>query len=202
MNTPVRVVRLLALGAAVTSILSGCSESPQVNFVAAPPGPADLGPATGLSTPPQDAIVFDLKYRAQTGGADDLTYYSFWGYGGSKEETEGSSFLQDVRKKTSDLYYVSNYAFKDRKWSAIEYHGKQVSALYFDLDADGKLDENERIAPTRKGDRGFEFITPDFLNAQENGHKVLCRTLLVVNFYDGSSEPNCMWSPAALLEGT
>ena len=74
-------------------------------------------------------------------------------------------------------------------------------ALYFDLNADGKLSENERILPTRKADQGVEFITPDFVQPVEGGGQTLCRVLLRVNFYQGSSEPNCMWSPAALLEG-
>jgi hypothetical protein len=38
-----------------------------------------LGPATGLSTPPPEAVVFDLKYRPQTGGADDIAYHALSG---------------------------------------------------------------------------------------------------------------------------
>ena len=138
---------------------------------------------------------------AQTGGADDIAYHAFYGYGGGDEETRTNTFLQDVRKRASSLHYVCNFALTGRKWAAVEYHGRQACALYFDLNADGKLSENERILPTRKADQGVEFITPDFVQPVEGGGQTLCRVLLQVNFYKGNSEPNCMWSPAALLEG-
>ncbi|HWH71646.1 MAG TPA: hypothetical protein VNT26_19895, partial [Candidatus Sulfotelmatobacter sp.] len=176
----VRVVQLLAVCAAVPVLLLGCSNSPSApaTIVAAPPGPTDLGPASGLSTPPADAIVFDLKYRPQTGAADDIPYRSYWGYGGSEEETKTNSFLQEVRTKASRLHYVNNFSFTGRKWAAVEYQGQQASALYFDLNADGKLGENERIPPTLKTDQGFAFITPDFMHSPEDGSPTLCRVLL------------------------
>ena len=124
-----------------------------------------MGPAIGLSTPPAEAVVFDLKYRPQTGGADDIAYHAFYGYGGSDEETKTNPFLQDVRKKASSLHYVCNFALTGRKWAAVEHHGRQACAFYFDLNADGKLSENERILPTRKAEQGVEFITPDFVQA-------------------------------------
>lgn len=201
MNKPLRVIVLGTFCAAVAILLPGCGKPVSTTFVAAPPGPADLGPATGLSTPPSEAIVFDLKYRPQTGGADDIAYNAFYGYGGSDTETTTDPFLQDVRKKASSLHYVCNFALSGRKWSAVEYHRRQASALYFDLNADGKLSDNERILPTRKAEQGVDFITPDFVQRTESGGQTLCRVLLRVNFYSGNSEPNCMWSPAALLEG-
>ena len=201
MNKLLRVTVAGASCAAVAILLPSCGGPPSTTFVAAPPGPANLGLATGLTAPPPEAVVFDLKYRAQTGAADDIDYRSFYGYGGADEETKTEPFLQDVRKKAPSLHYVCNYALTGRKWAAVEYHGRQASALYFDLNADGKLSENERILPTRKAAQGVEFITPDFVQAMEGGGQMLCRVLLQVSFYPGSSEPNCMWSPAALLEG-
>jgi hypothetical protein len=201
MNTPLRVTVVLTFCAAAAILLPGCGGPSSTTFVAAPPGPADLGPATGLSTPPTEAVVFDLKYRPQTGSPDDIDYHSFWGYGGSDGETKMDPFLQDVRKKASSLHYVCNLALTGRKWAAVEYHRRQACALYFDLNADGKLSESERILPTQKADQGVEFITPDFLQPTEGGGQTLCRVLLRVNFYKGSSEPNCMWSPAAVMEG-
>jgi hypothetical protein len=91
MKVPVRVILLVVMGAAVAVVLLGCGRPPSITLVPAPPGPADLGPATGLSTPPWDAVVFDLKYRAQTGSADDLQYHSYWGYGGSCGVSWGGS---------------------------------------------------------------------------------------------------------------
>jgi hypothetical protein len=89
-----------------------------------------------------------------------------------------------------------------RNWAAVEYRDRQAYALYFDLNADGKLSENERIPPTRKMNQGVEFITPDFVQPAEDGRQTLCRVLLNVDFYGGSDQPNCMWSPAALMEGS
>lgn len=180
-------------------ILAGCS--PSVTCVPAPPGPEDLGPAAGLSTPPSNAVAFDLKYLPQTGAAGDIQYFSYWGFGGSDAEARTNSFLQDVRKAASSLHYVQSPSFAGRRWAAVEYHHHQATAFYFDLNADGKLGEGERILPTRKVSQGLEFITPDFIQPLEGGGQTLCRVLLQVNFY-GGSEPNCMWSPAALLEGT
>jgi hypothetical protein len=201
MNKPLRVTLVRDFCAAIAILLAGCGAPISPTFVAAPPGPADLGPATGLSAPPADAVVFDLKYRPQTGGADDIAYHAFYGYGGSDEETRTDPFLQDVRKKASRLHYVCNFALTGRKWAAVECHNRQAGAFYFDLNADGKFSENERILPTRIAEQGIEFITPDFVQPVENGRQTLCRVLLQVNFYKGSSEPNCRWSPAALLEG-
>jgi hypothetical protein len=203
MKKPLRVLVLLPLLAAGVALISGCSQAPPLTFTAAPPGPEDLGPATGLSTPAAEAVVFDLKYRAQTGGPDDISYHSFWGYGGPDSETKTNAFLQAVRDKASGrLYYTCNYTLKSRKWSAVEYHGRQASALYFDLNADGRLADHERIPPTRRENDAIEFITPDFTQTLEGGGQTLCRVLLNVRFYEGNSEPNTMWSPAALLEGT
>ena len=202
MNKLLRVALLPVVCAAAAVSLSGCGKSTPIALTPAPPGPADLGPAAGLSTPPAGAVVFDLKYRAQTGGAEDIPYNSFWGYGGGQdEETKTNAFLAEVRQKASHLYYVCNSSFTGRKWAAVEFHGRQASALYFDLNADGKFEEDERILPTRQTGQGVEFITPDFMQSLAGGGQTFCRVLLQVNFYQGSSEPNCMWSPAALMEG-
>jgi hypothetical protein len=82
----------------------------------------------------------------------------------------------------------------------VEYRRGQALALYFDLDGDGRLGENERILPTRKEGQAIEFITPDFMHHLEGGGQVLCRTLLQVTFHE-DSRPTNLWSPAAVLEG-
>jgi hypothetical protein len=202
MNKPLRVVLLLIVCVAIAAILATRLKPLSPTLVEAPPGPADLGPATGLSTPMADAIVFDLRYIPQTGAADDIEYHGYWGYGRSTREPQNKSFLQDVRKKATRLYLVENPSFKGREWAAVEYKNRRALAFYFDLNADGKLQEIERIPPTRKTDQGLDFITPDFVQALEAGGETLTRALLRVDFYQGSSEPNCMWSPAAVMEGT
>ncbi len=199
MNKIVRRALVSASCLTLASFITGCSGPDSVTLVEAPPGPTDLGPASGLSTPPAGAVVFDLKYLPQTGAKDDIQYRSYWGFGGATEEVKTDPFLQEVRQKASGLSFVQQPSFKGRKWAAVEYQGRRATALYFDLNADGKLQDNERIPPTRKTPQGFEFITPDFIQPLDGGGSMLCRVLLQANFY-GGGEPNCMWSPAALLE--
>jgi hypothetical protein len=204
MQKPFRVILLVGLCAAIGASIVGCGKPGSVTLVPAPPGPTDLGPAIECGTPSTDAIVFDLKYVAQTGDPNEIQYHSYWGYGGSTAEARTNSFLQDVRQRVAGAYEVNNPSLPDRQWAAVEHSGRQASAFYFDLNADGKLADNERILPTRKEGEGIEFITPDFLQRSKAGAggQLLCRVLLQVNFYGGSEHPNCMWSPAALLEGT
>lgn len=201
MKTPARPGLLLAICGAVGLCLCGCNDSPSgpTSLVLAPPGPADLGPATDLGTPPPGAAVFELAYRPQRGANDEPQYHSFWGYGGGEDEAKQDPFLQDVRKKGSRIHPVKS-PFKGREWAAVEYGSQKAFALYFDLDADGRLSDNERIQPSRKEHQEVQFITPDFMNRQPDGTECLCRVLVQVNFWN--SQPNCMWSPASLLEGT
>lgn len=177
---------------------------PEVDaLVPAPPAAEDTAPPTGLSDVPADAVVFDLEYRPETGGKDDMPYHSFWGFGGS--DTETSPFLEEVRQKAKTFSKVQNPLLQGRSHAAVEHVGRKMVAFYFDLNADGKLTENERIPPTRKSGDSVDFITPDFIitNTVEGAGKseVKFRALLQVGFYGDGSEPNFMWSPAAVLEG-
>ena len=46
------------------------------------------------------------------------------------------------------------------------------------------------------------FVTSDFSMARESGQPVPYRVKLAVSFYGEQDEPQCMWSPACILEGT
>jgi len=171
-----------------------------VTLSPAPPALADSGPAPALPEPPPGAIVFDLKYRPETGAKDDIQYYSYWGFGGSHVPNE--PFLQAVHKRAKKVQAVDNSMLPGRQRAAVEYEGKKVLAFYFDLNADGKLTDNERILPTRKvGENGVDFITPDFTLKTEGGREIKFRVALRAEFHGENKEPSCMWSPACVLEG-
>lgn len=203
MRHPLQTGPLFAVLVGLALLGLGCRKAPEVPVALAPPppGPTDLGPAGDLPAPPEGAVVFDLAYRPQMARDDDIPYFSFWGYGGSTDVSAQSPFIQDVRRAHSGLYAVMNASLKGREWSAVEYQRQQATALFFDVDGNGKFSPEERLLPSRRIPEGFEFITPDFLNPGEGGRETLSRVLLRVNFYGRNSEPNCMWSPAALLAG-
>lgn len=178
------------------------SASPEqfVTLALAPPAEEDSGPVPALPEPPAGAIVFDLKYRPETGAQDDLQYHSFWGFGGSDDPKD--PFIQEARKRAKKLRVVDNFELPGRQRAGVECEGRKAVAFYFDLNADGKLTDNERILPTRKtGGTGVDFITPDFMLKGNDGREARFRVLLRAEFYGSNSEPNFMWSPACVLEG-
>ena len=154
--------------------------------------------------PPAGSIVFNMKYRGLSGGKDELRYNSFWGFGSSGES--GSTFIEALRKNIKNLQPVRNRYFKGAEWSAVELKDNEVVAFYFDLNADGKVSDNEKILPiqteAQRTYRHTEFVTPDFIVNTRNGRQVPFRALLRVAFYGSSSPPQCMWSPSCILEGT
>ena len=153
--------------------------------------------------PPEGAIVFDLKYRALDGDKDELRYNSYWGFGQRDKETP---FIKDLKKNHKELTIVHNRYFKGAEWSAIEIKNNEVVAFYFDLNADGKVSDNEKILPLNTEQNPSrtttEFVTPDFMMNTEDNHQVPFRALLQVRTYNNnSSSPSCMWSPSCILEG-
>ena len=155
---------------------------------------------TDFPEPPPGAIVFDMKYRSLSGSKDDLRYNSYWGYGGNSKETP---FLANVKKKVKNFETVYNPNFKGAEWSAIEIKENKAFALYIDLDANGKVSDNEKILPIQaepsETTGRTEFVTPDFIMNTRDGQQVPFRALLQV--YGQQTSLNCMWSPSCVLEG-
>jgi hypothetical protein len=156
---------------------------------------------TDFTEPAPGAIVFDMKYRGLSGAKDELRYNAYWGFGQSPTETP---FLADVRKTVKDIETVYNPNLKGAEWSAVEIKDKKAVALYVDLDADGKVSDNEKISPIQNTEYSShnetEFVTPDFIMKTRENREVPFRALLQV--YDQQELPQCMWSPSCVLEGT
>jgi hypothetical protein len=153
--------------------------------------------------PPEDAIVFDMKYHGLNGGNDELRYNSFGSYGAQEIETP---FIRALKKDVKDLYLVYNPVLGDAQWSALEMKNGRPEAFYFDLNTDGKVSENEKILPINieetAGNKTAEFVTDDFILKTGDGNQVPFRELLRVQIYGDSPRPSCMWSPSCVLEGS
>jgi hypothetical protein len=166
------------------------------------PEPMGQPPAPAQAEDGQ-AVVFDMTYRGLSGAKDEPRYNAYWGFGQRAKETP---FIKEVRKTGGEFSTVYNSHFKGAEWSAVEVKDNKVVALYFDLDADGTVSENEKIPPIQDAGSGSssrtEFVTPDFMMTTQRGHEIPFRALLRVSFRGRSSRPNCMWSPSCVLEGT
>lgn len=196
---------LLILGAVLLAIFLLMQISkPQQQQVAHQPESTETKPdrdSTVFPEPLPGAFVFDMKYRGLSGEKDELRYNSYWGFGGDAKDTP---FLADLRKKIKDFEAVYNPNFKGAEWSAAEIKDNKVVALYIDLNADGKVSDNEKILPIQNSEYSSndrtEFVTPDFVMNTQDNRQVPFRALLQAAFY-GQTRPQCMWSPSCVLEG-
>jgi hypothetical protein len=194
---------LLALVVGIVLLLKILETQPQEPV--RPPEAPEVGPKVAeFPEPPPGAIVFDMKYRGLGGGKDEMRYNSYSGFG--QVRGRDTAFTADVRKRIKDFETVHNPNFKGAESAAVETKDDKAVAFYFDLDADGKLSDDEIILPIATEATGTrvvtEFVTPDFTMNTLAGRKVPFRALLQVFFYGGSSRPTCMWSPSCVLEGT
>ncbi len=145
--------------------------------------------------PAPGAIVFDMAYRGLDADEDELRYNSYWGYGGGGDR--GNPFIKAVEKVAGKIETVYNPNFKGAEWSAVELAGDKPVAFYFDMNANGKLADNEKLLPAGEPDESdrVEFLTPDFMMTTGDGSKIPYRVLLQAR-KGGSS----MWSPSCVLE--
>ncbi len=187
--------------ASVILVIIISHQQPQSTEPAAPE--SQVSPAVETIPESSDLITFDMKYVGLNGGKDELRYNSYWGFGGQEKNTP---FIEEVKKDNKELSLVYNRNFKGAEWSAVELKDNEPVAFYFDLNADGKFLDNEKILPVTKedspGSMTVEFVTPDFMINTESGQQIPFRTLLNVRSYNQSTKPNFMWSPSCVLEGT
>ncbi|MBN2130316.1 MAG: hypothetical protein JW741_12510 [Sedimentisphaerales bacterium] len=185
------VFLVLAVGAgAVLVLLPSCKKIS--------PTESAREPTPGVSEPLPETIAFDVHYRGLTAADNKLAYNAFYGYG--RSGGDDTSFIQAVREEIGDVTAVYNPAFGPAQWSALEVRDGKPAAFYFDLNADGKLADDEKILPQKGASSNWtDFYTPDFLVHKDDGRLVPFRAVLRVHNYGSLS---CMWSPACVLKGT
>ncbi len=207
-NYVIGILLLIVLAAGAFFLLWRPDTQPQqVNYPVSPEQTESDQNAVDFPEPQPGAIVFDMKYRGLSGEKDELRYNSYWGFGGNEKDTP---FLKALKKKVVEgLHAVYNPHFCEaRKWSALEVKDGKVVAFYFDLNADGKVAENEKILPipaeksNTSASNRWDFVTPDFVLNKDKDRPVPFRALLQASIYGDSSRPHGMWSPSCVLEGT
>jgi hypothetical protein len=118
------------------------------------------------------AVVFDLQYKGLTDKEINQAN-SFWGYGSRSEETP---FIKSVGLAKDKCLQFHLPLLRGSDEGLLEYEGKDVKALYLDLDCDGKLGKGEKIKPIEKkngSEKAFYFVTPDFTATWPTARKCL-----------------------------
>ena len=145
-----------------------------------------------------------MTYLGLKGTEDDIQYNSFWGFG-QPHNRKDTRFIKSVKKTAGDIHLVYNGSFGEGELSAVKYADRKAEVFYFDLDQNGKLSENEKLLPISQMESTdhsqARFVTPDFDMKLPDGGTTAFRTLLQVDFY-GSDQPQTMWSPACVLQGS
>jgi hypothetical protein len=160
--------------------------------------------ATGVPEPPPDTGVFDMKYRGLSLPDDPLSYRHFWSFSRSDDPNgQKDPFVLAVQSQLKERTPVYNARLTRAQWSVVELKDKKPVAFYFDLNADGKLSDDEKFLPTAPGpgvDSPCAFITSDFLIRTQDGREIPFRVMLVA-MKNGSDALTYVWSPCCVLEG-
>jgi hypothetical protein len=176
-------------------------------FGPAQPSWAGDSPATattGAPEPPPGAAVFEMKYRGLSGPADSLSYAMYWGFGAPDDDTgQKDPFVLAVRNRVKECTLVYYRSLSRAQWSVVELKDKKPVAFYFDLNADGRLSDDEKFLPAAPSGSNsgcpFAFVTSDFLIRTDDRREIPFRVMLVGN--DNGAELSYIWSPACVLEG-
>lgn len=136
-------------------------------------------------------VIFAMKYRGFSGKKDDLMPQSY--YVCPQIPDCDSAFIDTVKEKVGgNLQLFRSSALKPcaPEFFAVEHQDTIAVALYYDLDADGQLDDNEKIQPCEgahgQSDKQQIFLTPDFVVTNFDGKKIPFR--FVMRVPSGSSQ--------------
>ena len=190
--------------------LSGCADKDEAdgNQVTTLPDPEPVvlelihpaPEAFGSAEPNQ--IVFDMAYQGLSGSDDPLFFQYGYGYGGNMEET---SFVKDLKRYgIKDFQLIYNFECTGFEISALELEEGKAVAFYIDLDANGKVTANERLAPLPpdpENERTTTFLTPDFSFTNRDEQRICSRLMIRAGKYQGQDEFNCTWFSACVLVG-
>ncbi|HBF33568.1 TPA: hypothetical protein DDW35_03285 [Candidatus Sumerlaeota bacterium] len=163
---------------------------------------------TSASTSPSsttlaDQVIFPLKYRGWNEDDPALFLGKTASYVGDLQKTSETVFTKGLKLDAPQVRYYEVSALPQSPQIALTYNAQgKPTALYMDLNGNGKLDEGEKILPCVKplwGKNAVGFITPDF-EMQLAGKTFPYRLAL----HQGSYQHNnsISWQTACALEGS
>ncbi len=152
-----------------------------------------------------EPVTFEMKYRGCSGTQDDIDPSCGW-YGFGTSTSSDSTFFKAVQEQTKNKLIACNTSnFPGGSPGVFELKDNSVITLYFDLNGDGKLDENEKISPIENGNNPFGdgkcFVTPDFQNKTRNNNEIPFRIMACTRLNDNGNL-SAYWTPMGMFEGT